>query len=106
MSCTNNTLIIGRPNQGFMSSTTCSTSCSDSSGLGPTDPLDKSRLGPRKNRAKVKEQVRSYIILMLGGPTLDLELDEQAIDFCVEQAMMIFESYAPREYFSYYPFKI
>jgi len=42
---------------------------------------------------------------MLGAPVLDLELDEQNIDFCVDQAMMVFESYAPAEFFSYHTFR-
>jgi hypothetical protein len=42
---------------------------------------------------------------MLGAPALKLELDEQNIDFCIDQALKIFEDYAPREYFQYYVFR-
>jgi hypothetical protein len=100
MSC-NNTLIMGRPSYGNLNATQCSSSCSD---LGHADPLNAKQLSPRKNRAKVREQVREYILHMLGAPTLRLELNEQNIDFCVDQAMMIFEQYAPKDFFSYYTF--
>lgn len=100
MSC-NNTLIMGRPSYGNLNATQCSSSCSD---LSHADPLNVKELSPRKKRAKVREQVREYILHMLGAPTLRLELNEQNIDFCVDQAMMIFEQYAPSEFFSYYTF--
>ena len=101
MSCGNDTLIIGRPSNGSLNATQCASSCSE---LGHADPLNKSQLSARRNRAKVKEQVRDYILNMLGAPTLRIELNEQNIDFCVDQAMLIFEQYAPREFFSYYTF--
>lgn len=102
MSCNNNTLAIGRPSADQMSSMPCASTCSE---LGHADPLNKKELGPRRNRHKVREQIREYIIQLLGAPTLKLELDEQNIDFCIDQALMIFEEYAGREYFSYYVFR-
>jgi len=96
-----NTLVIGRPSKDSVSSAQCPSSCSD---LGPVDPLNKNKLGPRPNREKVRQQVREYILHMLGAPTLKLELDEQNIEFCIDQALKIVEDYAPREYFSYYAF--
>lgn len=42
---------------------------------------------------------------MLGAPALKLELDEQNIDFCVDEALKWIEDYCPREYFSYYVFR-
>lgn len=84
-----------------MASTSCTSGCSD---LGHADPLDKSQLGPRRNREKVRGQIRDYILNMLGAPVVRLELDEQNIDFCIDQALRIFEDYAPREFFSYYTF--
>jgi hypothetical protein len=102
MSCNNNTLAIGRPSKDEMSSLACSSTCSE---LGPLDPLNKNELGPRKDREKVREQIREYIYHMLGAPTLKLELDEQNLDFCIDQALKIFEDYAPREYFQYYTFR-
>jgi len=91
-----------------MASLSCSAvSCASSSGsgLGHADPLNKAELGPRPNREKVRGQIREYILHMLGAPALKLELDEQNIDFCIDQALKIFEDYAPREYFQYYTFR-
>lgn len=97
--CDNSTLLISRPSQnGFTGQ------CQTCNSLGPTDPLDLSSLGSRPKRAKVKAQIRDYILHMLGGTGVRIELNEQDIDFCVDQALMIFENYAPREFFNYYTF--
>lgn len=101
MSTLTNTMVIGRPAADSLNSLRCNSSCSD---LGPVDPLNKHELGPRPDRAKVREQIRDYILNMLGAPTLKLELDEQNLDFCIDQALKVVEEYAPREYFSYYTF--
>jgi hypothetical protein len=84
-----------------MASMPCSSSCNE---LGPLDPLNKNKLGPRRQREKVREQVKEYVLQMLGAPVVKLEFDEQNLDFCVDQAMKVFEDYAGREYFSYYVF--
>lgn len=97
----NNTLAINRPSMSNMASMQCNSSCS---ALGHADPLNKSRLGPRRQREKVREQIKDYILHMLGAPVVKLELDAQNLDFCVDQAMKIFEDYAGREYFQYYVF--
>jgi len=99
--CGNNTLAIGRPTKDMMASQSCSSTCSD---LGHVDPLNKNELGPRRNREKVRQQIREYILHMLGAPALKLELDEQNIDFCIDQSLKIVEDYAPREFFNYYTF--
>lgn len=101
MTCGNNTLVINRPNSQGMASMSCASSCSSG---GDGNSCSRPGIGPRKQREKVKEAIREYIIFMLGGPTLPLELDEQAVDFCINQALMIVENYAPREYFSWYTF--
>lgn len=102
MSCgSNNTLAINRPSMASMASMQCNSTCS---ALGHADPLNKNRLGPRKQREKVREQIKDYILHMLGAPVVKLELDAQNLDFCVDQAMKIFEDYAGREYFQYYVF--
>lgn len=103
MSCNNNTLVIGRPSQDSVFAASCNSSCT--TGLGPVDSLLKSRLGPRKNRELVREQIRDYIMHMLGAPVIQLELDEQNIDFCIDQALKIVEEYAGREHFSFYGFR-
>lgn len=95
----NNTLVISRPSNNTMASIQCPSSCSN---LGPVDPLNKNELGPRPNREKVRMQIRDYILHMLGAPAVKLELDEQNIDFCIDQSLKILEDYAPREYFNYY----
>lgn len=86
-----------------MSSLQCAGTCSASE-LGHADPLNKSELGPRPKRTQVRQQIRDYILNMLGAPAIKLELDEQNIDFAIDQALMIFEDYAGREYFSYHVF--
>lgn len=96
-----NTLVIGRPTLNGMTSVQCPSNCND---LGPVDPLNKNKLGPRPNREKVRQQIKDYILHMLGAPVLKIELDEQNLDFCVDQALKVFEDYAPRDYFSYYCF--
>lgn len=100
--CNNNTLAIGRPSKDSMASMPCSSTCSD---LGPVDPLNKSELGPRRKREQVRGQIRDYILHMLGAPVVKVELDEQNIDFCIDQALKIVEDYAGREYFTYYTFR-
>lgn len=99
--CGSDTLAIARPTRDSMSSMQCPSICDD---LGPVDPLNKSELGPRKSREKVRGQIRDYILLMLGAPVIKIELDEQSIDFCVDQSLKVFEDYAPREYFDYFVF--
>lgn len=102
MSCGSyhNTMSVGKPCGGGMSGG----SCNSNTTLSAQDPLDAHLLGARPNRAKVRDQIREYILHMLGAPAMELELDEQNIDFCVDQALMIFEDYAPPEYFTYYSF--
>ena len=101
MSCGNNTLAINRPSKNNMASMSCASSCSE---LGPLDPLNKNQMGPRRQREKVREQIKEYCLHMLGAPVVKLEFDEQNLDFAVDQAMKVFEDYAGREYFSYYVF--
>ena len=97
--CNPNTLIISRPTiaakqKGGINNT----------GLGPVDPLDKNKLGPRTNRDKVREQIKDYVLLMLGAPVITLELDEQQLDLAVDQTLKIIEMYASSEYYEYYVF--
>lgn len=94
-------MAINRPSMGGMASSQCASTCS---ALGHADPLNKSRLGPRRNREKVREQIKDYCLHMLGAPVVKLELDSQNLDFAVDQAMKIFEDYAGREHFQYYVF--
>ena len=106
MSCCGNTMALGMPYGGNMNTLRCNSNlCSGSGAGGGQGACQRQGLGPRKKREKTKEHIRDYILNMLGAPTIeDLELDEQNIDFCVDQALKIIEDYAPQEYFSYYTF--
>lgn len=92
-------LFINRPTKDQFSQLSCGQSCGD---LGPTDPLDK--IGPRKNREKVRGQIKEYVLTMLGAPVIPLELDDQQVENCIDFALQIFEDYAPMEYFQYHTF--
>lgn len=79
--------------------------CNDSSSnLGVSDPLDIACLGSRKNRSKVIAQIKDYVLLMLGAPVIQIELDQQQLDACVDLSLQVLEDYAPREYFQFYVF--
>jgi hypothetical protein len=93
-----NTLFIPRPSQEEFNSL-CGQSCNN---LGPTDPLVK--IGPRRQRQKIREQIKEYVLTMLGAPVLPLELDDQQLENAIDFALQIFEEYAPMEYFQYYSF--
>jgi len=95
----NNTLFIPRPTKEDYNQL-CGQSCNNS--LGPTDPLSK--IGPRRQRIKVREQIKDYVLTMLGAPVLPLELDNQQLENAIDFALQIFEDYAPMEYFQYYTF--
>ena len=94
----NNMLFIPRPTQDQYSQLSCG-QCND---LGPTDPIDK--IGPRRNREKVRGQIKEYVLTMLGAPVLELELDDQQVENCIDFALQVFEDYAPMEYFQYHTF--
>jgi len=91
-------LYVSRPTRDEYSQL-CGQSCSS---LGPTDPLIK--IGPRRQRQKVREQIKEYVLTMLGAPVLPLELDSQQLENAIDFALQIFEDYAPAEYFQYYTF--
>lgn len=95
----NNMLFIPRPGKEEYNAYSQCGSCND---LGPTDPLVK--IGPRRSRTKVREQIKEYVLTMLGAPVITLELDEQQVYNAIDFALQIFEDYAPAEYFQYYTF--
>jgi hypothetical protein len=72
--------------------------------IPPCAPLDYKELGPRRARSKVREQIKDYVLLMLGAPVISIELDAQQLDLCVDAALQVIENYAPAEFFSYYVF--
>lgn len=111
MSCGNQTLAINRPSQSqFNNSCGTTTKSSAATGCGDSDSCkyvsDHTRtLGPRKHREKVREDIKDYVLLMLGAPVVKVELDTQHLDLAVNQAMKIFEEYAGREFFDYHTFR-
>jgi hypothetical protein len=96
----NNMLFMSRPTK----SDYANASCGGCNPIGPTDPTFVNLLSPRKSREIVREQIKDYVQLMLGAPAIQLELDQQQLDLAVDQALMIFEDYAPMEYFQWYTF--
>lgn len=99
MTCSNNILFISRPTKNVQGQ--CAPNCNE---LGPADCCDKNRLTPRRQREKVREQLKDFVLLMLGAPVVRIELSEQQLDLAVDQAMKVFEDYAPREFFEYFVF--
>lgn len=111
MGCSKGPLAIGRPSaQQFESLSYGTTGGSKAAGCGgtacnsPVSPHDR-KLTPRKNREKVREDIRDYVLLMLGAPVVKIELDQQNLDLAVDQSLKIFEEYAGREHFDYYTFR-
>ena len=105
-----NTLAISRPSQNAYDSM-CATGGTKTSTDGCTSdackyvgPHDR-KVGPRKHREKVREDIKDYVLLMLGAPVVKVELDAQNLDLCVNQALRIFEEYAGREYYDYHTFR-
>jgi hypothetical protein len=96
---TNNILYVPRPKKDEFAALSCGQGCND---LGPTDMIYN--IGPRKNRQRIIEQVKEYVLTMLGAPVLPLELDDQQLYNCIDFALQIIEDYAPMEYFQWYTF--
>lgn len=101
MDYNNNTLIMSRPDGNNFQAANCQGSCSSS---GSSCGAINRKIGPRKNREEVIRQIREYILHMLGGTKINVELSEEDIVFCANQALKIVEDYAPREFFTYYKF--
>jgi hypothetical protein len=98
-----NAILMNTPTRDATGAACAITSCGSTS-LGPTDPTWKGELGPRRCREQVREQLKDFVLLMLGAPTVTIELDMQHLDLAVDQALKVFEDYAPREHFDYYTF--
>jgi hypothetical protein len=108
--CGPNTLMISRPSQteytqaAAVGSITVNTDiCGTSACHAPVAPHGRV-LSPRRFREKVREDLKDYVLLMLGAPTIKIELDSQALDLCIDQTLKIYEDFAPREFFDYYTF--
>jgi hypothetical protein len=100
--CSPTTLIIPRPTLDAAARVASAPNCNT---VSPTLCQDSNLLSPRPKRTKVREQIKDFILLSLGGPVLDLEFDIQQIDLCVDYALQLVEYYAPREFFNYYTFR-
>lgn len=100
-SCGPNTLFIKRPSQ---QSAQQAQNCPNTCPLGISDPVDCNKIGPRRKRALVEEQIKDFVLLTLGAPVIKIELDDQNLQAAVDYALQIFEEYAPREYFNYFTF--
>jgi len=99
MGCGGNTLVMSIPSRegGNCATKPVGTSC--------CGPDEVKMLGGRPNREHVREQIKEYVLQMLGAPRVRIELTDQNLDFCVDQALMWVELYAPREFFNYYTFR-
>lgn len=113
MSCSSNTLIINRPSApGKTQSCTgvsavvarSVSSCATGSGsCGMLGPVNR-KLSQRKNREKVREQLKDYTLLKLGAPSVKVELNMQQLDMCIDETMQEAEEYAGDEFYDYYVF--
>lgn len=103
-------LVSSRPSQqqfnGMCGSSTKSTaaSCGSGDACKYVEPHGRT-LSSRKHREKVREDIKDYVLLMLGAPTIKVELDAQQLDLAVNQSLKIFEDFAGREFFDYYTFR-
>lgn len=88
----------------FLCMPTKEVKCNGTTNLNVSDPIDVAQLGPRVARSKVQGQLKDYILLMLGAPVVQIELDMQQIDAAVDLALQIYEEWAPMEFFKYYVF--
>lgn len=112
--CGSNTLVIGRPSQGRYDAAKCggpngggatATNCGSTAACqSPVGPHDRPNMSRRNYREKIREDIRDYVMLMLGAPAIGLELDQQQLDLAVNQSLSIFEEYAGQEYYDYYTF--
>lgn len=62
-------------------------------------------VGPRFNRERIRSKIADYVLLMLGSPVIDIELDQQQLTLAVDEALRIFEEWAPASYFEYFHFQ-
>lgn len=90
-----NALFIGRPTEHQAQLASCNSMVRSSTEC----PAD---IGPRDSRELVKEEIRDFVLTMLGAPVVKVELDIQNLNLAVNQALKYVEEYAPRDYFNYY----
>lgn len=108
--CSSNTIKVGRPTayqydsmcNGMGGVATPANGCSGSGSCGYY--VDNADITPRKNREAVRERIKDYVLLKLGAPVIQLELDDQQINEAIDETLDIVEDYAPRDFFDYYVF--
>lgn len=71
----------------------------------PVNCCDTAQIGARPKRENVRQQMHDYILLKLGAPVHDLELDEQQLDVSIDEALDVWEDYAPRDFYTYHTFQ-
>ena len=111
--CGSNTLVIGRPSKQRFDNASCTvggtsstaSACGSKACNAPVAPHDRDNMTKRDNREKIRDDIKDYVLLMLGAPVIKIELDEQQLDLAVDQTLAIFEEYAGREYYDYHTFR-
>lgn len=105
-----NTIALGRPSKAQYDAL-CSAggvavpqNCSTNSPCGSFFQPHGRNLSPRKNREKVREDIKDFVLSTLGAPNVKIELNSQNLDVSIDYILKIIEDYAPRDYFDYYTF--
>lgn len=96
--CNSNTIYLNRPTNN------CNNNCNNNSNDSFIMPVCCGKVGKRPCREKVVQQIKDLVLLRLGAPVVKIELDDQQLDAAVEMALLEFEEFAGREYFTYYSF--
>lgn len=86
------------------SSDNCEIVSNVSGGCGNGSDPSCTGLSPRRNRGKVIEEIKDYVLSQLGAPVIDVELDEQQLDIAINKTLKMMEYYCPRDFFKYYTF--
>jgi hypothetical protein len=72
--------------------------------IDPVAFCSPGKLGSRKNREKVIEQIRDYTLMKLGAPTVRIELTDQQVRAAIDYVLLTLEAYLSNEYYTYYSF--
>ena len=72
--------------------------------FNPIGECDETTIGPRPKRANVRQQLHDYILAKLGAPVIEIELDEQQLDLAIDEALDVWDQYAPYDFYQYYTF--
>ena len=72
--------------------------------FNPIGECNEAVIGPRPKRQNVRQQLHDYILAKLGAPAIEIELDEQQIDLAIDEALDVWDDYAPHDFYQYYTF--